>query len=238
MTGQETRHGDSFGSPASVEFLPMHFVRDSARLAAALLVSVGATVYVTYISWYWTAYPLAMFDGILSPADVANLYPSNWLTWGHASIAAVFLITNLVNRRYGEQTALGHVLACAFILALIALAKDFSVIKIPNAPHFAPGIREVAAFITAMTLGQAASVLVFERTRGVEWWNAPAYAALTAALIAMPLYYVLAFAGSSWIWINHMAIDIALKSLMAFALLIPYLLLRPFVRPKEGLGGF
>ena len=76
------------------------------------------------------------------------------------------------------------------------------------------------------------------RTRGVEWWNAPAYAALTAALITMPLYYVLAFAGSSWIWLNHMAIDIALKSLMAFALLIPYLLLRPFVRPKEGLGGF
>jgi uncharacterized PurR-regulated membrane protein YhhQ (DUF165 family) len=99
-------------------------------------------------------------------------------------------------------------------------------------------VRQVAALLTALTLGQAAAVMVFDRTRGVEWWNAPAYAALTAALIAMPVFYLLAFAGSDWVWLHHMAIDIALKALMSFALLVPYFLLRPVIRPSEGLGGY
>jgi hypothetical protein len=35
-----------------------------------------------------------------------------------------------------------------------------------------------------------------------------------------------------------MSIDIALKALMAFALLVPYFILRPVVRPREGMGGY
>jgi len=83
-----------------------------------------------------------------------------------------------------------------------------------------------------------ASVYVFEHTRGVEWWNAPAYAALTATLVSMPLFYAMAYAGEDRIWLNRMSIDIALKALMAFVLLMPYYLLRPIVRPREGLGGY
>jgi len=38
--------------------------------------------------------------------------------------------------------------------------------------------------------------------------------------------------------LSCMAIDIALKALMSFALLVPYVLLRPVIRPSEGLGGY
>ena len=79
---------------------------------------------------------------------------------------------------------------------------------------------------------------MFEHTRGVEWWNAPAYAALTATLVSMPLFYAMAYAGEDWIWLNRMSIDVALKALMAFVLLVPYFVLRPLVRPRAGMGGY
>jgi uncharacterized PurR-regulated membrane protein YhhQ (DUF165 family) len=238
MTGQSTRQDETPESPASAETIPWQDVNRALRLAGMLVTSVAITLYIIWISWTWTAFPLTVFDGVLSPAGIASLYPSIWLTWGHASITAMLLVTNLVNRRYGEQVALAHVLATAAIAALAALAASSGVIHLPSTPAFAPNVRQVAALLTGFTLGQAASVLVFDRTRGVEWWNAPAYAALTATLIAMPVFYLLAFAGSDWVWLHHMAIDIALKALMSFALLVPYFLLRTVIRPSEGLGGY
>jgi len=238
MTGQTTRQDETLETPASAEIIPWQDVNRALRLAGTLVTSAAITLYIIWISWAWTAIPLTVFDGVLSPAGIASLYPSVWLTCGHASITAVFLVTNLVNRRYGEQVALAHVLATTAIAALAAFAISSGIIHLPTTPAFAPGVRQVAALLTALTLGQAAAVMVFDRTRGVEWWNAPAYAALTAALIAMPVFYLLAFAGSDWVWLHHMAIDIALKALMSFALLVPYFLLRPVIRPSEGLGGY
>ena len=238
MAGQSTRQDETQAGPASSELIPWQDVNRALRLAAVLAVSAALSLYITDMSWRWTAIPLLLFDGVLSPAGVARLYPSAWLTLGHASIALVFLITNLVNRRYGEQVALAHVLASTVIAAFAAMAIAAGVIRLPSMPAFVPGPRQVAALLTGFMVGQAVSVLVFDRTRGVEWWNAPAYAALMATLVAMPVFYLLAFAGTDWIWLNHMAIDIALKALMSFALLVPYFLLRPIVRPSDGLGGY
>jgi len=238
MTGQATRQDETPASPASADNIPWNDVNRATRLAAILVTSAAVSLCVAWISWTWTAIPLTVLDGILSPAGIASLYPSLWLTWGHAGITAMFLVTNLVNRRYGEQVALAHVLASTAICALVAIALADGVIRLPSTPAFVPSMREVAALLTALTLGQAASVRVFDRTRGVEWWNAPVYAGLTAALISMPVFYLLAFAGSSGAWLHHMAIDIALKALMSFVLLVPYVLLRPVIRPSEGLGGY
>lgn len=238
MTGQPTRQDDAQAGAPALSNVPWQDVRRALALASILAVSSAVTLYVAWLSWAWTTVPLTWFDGILSPAGIASLYPSTWLTAGHASLAAVFLITNLVNRRYGEQVALAHVLASTIIGALVASAIATGMIHLPAAPGLEPDIRQVAALITGLLLGQAASVIVFDRTRGVEWWNAPAYASLTATLIAMPVFYVLGYAGGSWVWLNHMAIDTALKALMSFALLLPYFLLRPIVRPSEGLGGY
>lgn len=238
MTGQSTRQSRTPGNPAFSEQLTWQFATEVARLGATLLLSASATLLVLFFSWRWTAHPLDIFDGVLSPQGLKDLYPSAWLTWGHASVTAVFLVTNLVNRRYGEQVALAHVVSSSIVAGLLAAAANLHLITLPGAPDAPVGVREVAAFLTGMTLGQVASIVIFDRTRGVEWWNAPAYAALSATLVAMPVFYALAYAGSGWVWLNHMAIDIALKALMAFALLVPYFLFRPVVRPVEGLGGF
>jgi len=238
MTGQSTRQDETQAGPASSEFIPWQDVNRALRLAVILAVSAALSLYIMYVSWRWTSTPLSLFDGVLSPAGVVPLYPSAWLTWGHASITAVFLVTNLVNRRYGEQVAMAHVFASTVIGGFAAMAMASGMIRLPSTPAFVPGTRQVAALLMGIMLGQAMSVLVFDRTRGVEWWNAPAYASLTAALIAMPVFYLFAFAGTDWIWLNHMAIDIALKAVMSFALLVPYFLLRPIIRPSEGLGGY
>lgn len=238
MTGTTTRHADAQVQPAPSSFPSRRDLASACWLAVSLLASIAATLYVIYLSWLLTSEPFRMFDGVLSPTGAENLYPSKWLSWGHASIAACFLITNLVNRRYGQQMALAHVLASAALTSFLSVAIDAGLIGLPQQPSYAPALREWAAFITALTLGQTASVVVFDRTRGVEWWNAPAYAALTATLVSMPLFYALAYAGGDWIWLNRMAIDIALKCAAAFALLLPYFLLRPVIRPREGLGGF
>lgn len=226
------------GTPAPDEIaIRLAWSKVLAR-GVVLLFASALSLFVTYLSWIWTSTPLTVFDGILSPGGVQSLYPSNWLTVGHASIALLFLITNLMCRRYGERLGFAHVLLSGVIAVSTAAAIGAGVISQAHISTITFSSREVIAFILAMTLGQAMGVVIFDKTRGVEWWNAPAYGALTASLIAMPVFYLLAFAGVNTTWPHWMAIDIALKSLMAFLLLAPYFALRRIIRPLTGLGGF
>lgn len=203
-----------------------------------LLVPAVAVTLTLFIAWQLRLSPLTLFDGILSPPGRPELYPSNWLTVGHAVVPVVFLIANLVNRRYGEDYALAHVLVSWTLAVLMALA-----VILQLNPHLPPAgelppLRVTIAFAAAMTIGQLASVYVFELTRGVVWWKAPLYSALTNTFIAMFLFYPAAFAGTDPFWPNRMAIDAGTKAFMSFALLLPYLALRPIVRPQAGLGGY
>jgi uncharacterized PurR-regulated membrane protein YhhQ (DUF165 family) len=134
--------------------------------------------------------------------------------------------------------ALVHVLLSVIWAVGAAAAMSLEFVHVNPGAVLQPSVREAVALLLALTAGQVASVYVFEHTRGVEWWNAPAYAALTATLVSMPLFYVIAYAGQDWIWLNRLSIDVALKALMAFALLVPYFVLRPLVRPREGMGGY
>ena len=204
------------------------------RLTLPVLASVATLV----LAWELRATPLTLLDGILSPADQPELYPSQWLSVGHAIVPVVFLLTNLVNRRYGEHFAIAHVIASWSCAAVLALAMIYRIDPDLPAAGAMPTVRVAAAFLAAMMLGQLAGVYVFDRTRGVVWWNAPFYSAITSSFVAVLLFYVVGYAGGDWIWLNHMTIDVGVKAAMSFALLAPYLLLRPIVRPLGGLGGY
>lgn len=209
-----------------------------ARDLALLIVPAVAVTMTLLIAWEMRGTPFTLFDGILSPPRRPELYPSTWLNAGHAIVPVVFLIANLVNRRYGEDFALAHVfvswsLAIPVALAVIAEASPY----LPP-PGTVPSLRVMGAFVGAMAIGQLAGVYVFDRTRGIEWWKAPLYSALTSSFIAMFLFYPFAYAGSDPFWLNRMAVDAGTKAFMSFALLLPYLALRPLVRPLAGLGGY
>jgi uncharacterized PurR-regulated membrane protein YhhQ (DUF165 family) len=190
----------------------------------------AAAVLTLALAWELRTVPLTVFDGILSPPRVPELYPSNWLSVGHAIVPVVFLIANLVNRRLGDDYTIAHVLVS---WALVAVAAAVLI-----APSEAPSVRVAVAFLGAMVLGQLAGTFVFDRTRGVVWWKAPLYGALTSSFVAMFIFYPLAYLGGDWIWLNRMSVDAGTKAAMSFLMLAPYYLLRPIVRPGGGLGGF
>lgn len=205
----------------------------------ALLIVPGVAVTMTLlIAWEARTVPFTLFDGILSPPRHPELYPSNWLNAGHAIVPVVFLIANLVNRRYGEEFALGHVFVSWSLAIPAALAVILEASPYLPPPGQVPSLRVMGAFVGAMAIGQLAGVYVFDRTRGVVWWKAPLYSALTSSFVAMFLFYPAAYAGSEPFWLNHMAVDAGTKAFMSFALLLPYMALRPVVRPHAGLGGY
>ena len=207
-----------------------HWLVRIARDVALLSAPVVMAVLTLMIAWQFRLTPLTVFDGVLSPRGVPELYPSTWLTVGHAIVPVVFLITNLVNRRLGDDYTIAHVLAS---WALVAVGAAVLI-----APADAPSVRVAVTFLGAMVLGQLAGTFVFDRTRGVVWWKAPLYGALTSSFVAMFLFYPLAYLGGDWIWLNRMSVDAGTKAAMSFLLLVPYYLLRPIVRPGGGLGGF
>lgn len=205
---------------------------------ALLIVPAVAVTMTLLIAWQMRTTPFTLFDGVLSPPRHPELYPSNWLNAGHAMVPGVFLIANLVNRRYGEEFALAHVFVSWSLVVLTTLAVVLRADPLLPDPGDVPSLRVMGAFLGAMAIGQLGGVYVFDRTRGVVWWKAPLYSALTSSFIAMFLFYPAAYAGSEPFWANHMAIDAGTKAMMSFALLLPYLALRPIVRPSGGLGGY
>jgi len=238
MIGQSSRLAVQGGEIVSHAPSRAHWIARALRAVASLTAPVLASVLTLALAWQMRAAPLTLFDGILSPPGRPEFYPSQWLTVGHAIVPVVFLLTNLVNRRYGEHYAIAHVIASWVCAALLALAMIFRIDPdLPGAGQI-PILRVAAAFLGAMMIGQLAGVFVFDRTRSVEWWRAPLYGALASSFLGMLLFYIAGYIGGDWIWLNRMSVDAGVKAAMSFALLVPYLLLRPVVRPLGGLGGY
>jgi uncharacterized PurR-regulated membrane protein YhhQ (DUF165 family) len=209
-----------------------------ARDFMLLLAPAIAVVLTLFIAWQMRETPFTLFDGILSPPRTPELYPSRWLSVGHAIVPVTFLIANLINRRYGEDYAIAHVLLSWSLTVLAALAILFRVDPLLPPAGDVPSLRVAGAFVGALSIGQLAGVYVFDRTRGVDWWKAPVYSALTTSFVGMFLFYPIAYAGAESFWPNRMAVDAGVKAFMSFALLLPYMLLRPLIRPNAGLGGY
>jgi hypothetical protein len=237
MNGQMSRLAAEGGVVVSHAPQPKWFAR-TINAVVSLALPVLATIATLVIAWEMRTTPLTLLDGILSPADQPDLFPSRWLSVGHAIVPVAFLLNNLVNRRYGEHFAIAHMLVSWTLAALLALAMIYRVDPDLPPTGAVPSVRIAAAFLGAMMIGQLAGIYVFDRTRGVAWWNAPFYGALASSLVSMLLFYVIAFSGGDWIWVNHMSIDMGVKAAVSFGLLLPYLLLRPILRPLGGLGGY
>jgi len=215
-----------------------HWLARIARATASLTLPVFLSVLTLMVAWELRATPLTSLDGVFAPSDAPELRPSAWLGVGHAIVPVLFLLSNLVNRRYGEDYAIAFVLASWAFAALTTLAIIYRIDPSLAAPPVVPTLRVAASFFGAMVIAQLLGVFVFDRTRGVDWWKAPLYSALTSAFVATFLFYPFAFAGDEWTWLNHMSIDAGVKAAMSFALLLPYLALRSIVRPLGGFGGF
>ncbi len=136
-------------------------------------------------------------------------FPINdWLTWGAFSFPIAFLVTDLVNRRFGPGTA-RLVVAFGFVAA--------AALSLELAPW-----RIALASITAYLAGQLLDIQVFDRLRRSNWWLPPLVSSTLGSLVDTLIFFSIAFAGTELNWIALGAGDLAVKLACALVFLAPF----------------
>ncbi|MBN8798825.1 MAG: queuosine precursor transporter, partial [Stenotrophomonas nitritireducens] len=131
---------------------------------------------------------LAMGTVVLG-SNVLVQYPINdWLTWGAFSYPVAFLVSNLINRRFGPQAA-RRVAWAGFAVAVVLSVWVAT-------PRIA--IASCMAFICAQLL----DITVFDRLRRGNWWRAPAVATSCSATLDTAIFWTIAFAGAPLPWVS------------------------------------
>ena len=166
------------------------------------------------LSWRRLLLPIAAMAAVIVLSNFTVQFPINdWLTWGAFTYPLVFLVCDLTNR------AIGPAAARRVAWAGFAVAVSVSGLVAPWRIALASG--------TAFIVSQLLDVLVFNRWRRATGWKAPLIGSLVASVVDTGVFFFLAFAGSGMDWTMLAAGDLAVKAVMAVALLAPYRALLP-----------
>lgn len=136
---------------------------------------------------------------------------NDWLTWGAFTYPLAYLVSELVNRRFGPHMA-RRVAWLGFAVAVLA-----SLVLAPTRIAAASGL----AFIASQLL----DIRVFDRLRRGRWWRAPLLATVAAATLDGIIFWSIAFAGTDGPWLSWAAGDLAVKLGVGVLLLLPFRLL-------------
>jgi len=163
---------------------------------------------------------LAMGAVVLG-SNVLVQYPINdWLTWGAFSYPVAFLVSNLINRRFGPQAA--RRVAWAGFAVAVVLSVWIATPRI--------AVASCSAFIVAQLL----DITVFDRLRAGNWWRAPMVATTCSATVDTAIFWSIAFAGSQLPWVSWAAGDLAVKLAIGVCLLAPFRALLWKMAPLRG----
>ncbi|SFB67073.1 hypothetical protein SAMN05216344_10145 [Polaromonas sp. OV174] len=169
---------------------------------------------------------LAMAGVVLTSNILVQFAINDWLTWGAFSYPAAYLVSDLVNRRFGPAMA-RRVAWVGFAVAALA-----SLLLAPARIAAASGL----AFIASQLL----DIQVFNRLRQGRWWRAPLVATLLAATLDTVIFWSIAFAGVEAPWLSWAAGDLAVKLGVGVLMLLPFRLLigrsySPAPHPTSGI---
>jgi uncharacterized PurR-regulated membrane protein YhhQ (DUF165 family) len=207
--------------PATVGELAAGLLGHSSRLVLPVLVLVGTL--------------LAICLSLDSKLPV--LTGERWLTVGHAIMPATFFVVALTNRRYGPTYAFVQVvLSCLAVLLIAVLASGKIRTMLPA--HAQLSLRLAGAFGVSFFVASFVSITMFDAARGPRWWLAPLLGLLSGSFVFCALFYPTAQGGTQTAWLHQMVVHLALAFGGSIALLLPYWLLRGFVRPLLGYGGY
>jgi len=160
-----------------------------------------------------------------------------WLTTAHLLLPLGFFCVHLTNRRYGPAYAFAQVVvASALVAGVILFAGSAIDTFVPQ--DTVPPMREAMGCGGAFFIAAFISIVVFDATRGAQWWTAPLFGFLAAAIFFALIFVPAAYAGLDFRWFDHGLKYMGLLSGEAVLLLIPYYLLRRIVQPMSGLGGY
>lgn len=154
---------------------------------------------------------LAMAAVVLASNVLVQFAINDWLTWGAFTYPVAYLVSDLVNRRFGPGTArrvawIGFAVAVAASLALA-----------PARIALASGL----AFIASQLL----DIRVFDRLRRGVWWRAPLVATVIAAVLDSAVFWGIAFAGKGGPWLSWAVGDLGVKLAVGVLMLLPFRLL-------------
>ena len=168
------------------------------------------------------------------PAPVFTDRP--WLNMGLLVLPVTFLAVHLTSRRYGA----GYAVAQVFLTFLaVATAAYFGRDQITAAlGDQRVSLRMIAGFAAGLFVAQMIAIFLFDRLRGPRWWQAPLMASLIGGIALSLIAFPASFAGTAIDWSGHMLDYMAVTSLAAVLLVIPYWVLRPLVPPRSGFGGY
>ncbi|MBW6416436.1 queuosine precursor transporter [Celeribacter sp. PS-C1] len=174
------------------------------------------------------------------------------LTWGAFTYPFAFLVTDVMNRVYGVQSARKVIFAgfvagivCSLIGTQITLQGD-------GYTYQAVALRVAVGSATAFLIAQLVDVFVFNRMRDGSWWKAPFTSSLVGSALDTAIFFTIAFSQSitvfgenadmevSWawdavpfllvgqpvpLWISLAVADWGLKFALALIALVPFRLI-------------
>ena len=140
------------------------------------------------------------------------------LTYGAFSYPIAFLITDLANRSFGKIVArkivyIGFAIGISFTLLFSTNFADLISIRI--------AIGSGTAFLVAQLL----DVQIFDQLRKKEWFIAPLTSSLIGSTIDTFLFFSISFYATGIPWVTLSLGDLAVKIIVAVAMLIPFRLL-------------
>ncbi|MGJ7542998.1 VUT family protein [Variovorax sp. LT1R16] len=154
---------------------------------------------------------LAMATVVLASNILVQFAINDWLTWGAFSYPVAFLVSDLINRRFGPGPA-RRVACIGFAVAVIA-----SLALAPVRIAIASGL----AFIASQLL----DIGIFDRLRRGTWWRAPLVATVIAAVLDSAVFWGIAFAGTDGPWLTWALGDLGVKLAVGVLMLLPFRLL-------------
>lgn len=146
---------------------------------------------------------------IVVGSNILVQYPINsWLTWGALSYPVSFLVTDLLNRRFGPRAArrVVYIGFASAVLVSIVLATP----------------RIALASGCAFLLAQLTDITVFDRLRHQYWWRAPFIGGALAAVLDTVTFFAIAFAGTDVPWTTLLLGDLSVKLTVDLLMLAPF----------------
>jgi len=140
---------------------------------------------------------LAMAIIVVASNILVQFLFGQWLTWGAFTYPLAFLITDVMNRVYGEGPA-RKVVLIGFVVGVIC-----SLIGTQIMGEFGPlvtlriAIGSGLAFLTAQML----DISVFSALRKGAWWRAPLASTLVGSVVDTAIFFTVAFS-AALIWLE------------------------------------
>ena len=146
------------------------------------------------------------------------------LTYGAFSYPIAFLITDLANRSYGKIAAkkivyIGFAIGICFTLMFSTNFTDLISIRI--------AIGSGTAFLIAQLL----DVQIFDKLRRKQWFIAPLGSSFIGSIVDTFLFFSISFYATGVPWVTLSLGDLAVKILVALAMLVPFRLLLGTLKP-------